>query len=93
MKNYTAMLIIRPTLSEDGYKAVVNEITKIFTDREGKVLEVNEWGMKDMAYEIEDFKKGYYVVLKVEANPDAVAEYNRVCNIREDIIRHIIVKD
>ncbi|HHZ12159.1 MAG TPA: 30S ribosomal protein S6 [Acholeplasmataceae bacterium] len=93
MKNYTAMFIIRPTLSEDGYKAVVNEITKIFTDREGKVLEVNEWGMKDMAYEIEDFKKGYYVVLKVEANPDAVAEYNRVCNIREDIIRHIIVKD
>ena len=46
-----------------------------------------------MAYEIEDFKKGYYVVMKVEANADTVAEYNRVCNIREDIIRHIIVKD
>ena len=93
MRQYTAMFIIRPTLTEEGFKAVIEEITKIFTNREGKVLGVNEWGMRDMAYEIEDFKKGYYVVMKVEANADTVAEYNRVCNIREDIIRHIIVKD
>ncbi|HEY8395850.1 MAG TPA: 30S ribosomal protein S6 [Bacilli bacterium] len=93
MNAYTAMFIIRPTLTEEGYKAVIADISKIFTDHNGKIVEVKEWGMKDMAYEIQDFKKGYYVVLKVETTPDAVAEYNRVCNIREDIIRYIIVKD
>lgn len=93
MTKYTAMFIIRPTLAEEGFKEVIADISKIFTDHESNVLEVKEWGMKDLAYEIEDFKKGYYVLLKVEANSDAVAEYNRVCNISEDIIRHIIVKD
>ena len=93
MKQYTGMYIIRPTLAEEGIKAVIADVEKVFTDRGGKILEVNEWGMKDLAYEIEDFKKGYYVKFLVEAGNDAVEEYDRVCNIKEDIIRHILVKE
>lgn len=93
MKQYTGMFIIRPTLTEDGYKAVVADIQKLFADNQSQVIEVKEWGMRDMAYEIEDFRKGYYVAFKVDATPEAVLEYDRVCNIREDIIRHILVKD
>lgn len=93
MKTYTGMYIIRPTLTEDGFKAVVSEMTNLFTEKGCKVLEVSEWGVKDLAYEINDFKKGYYVKFVVEANNEAVAEYDRICNIKEDIIRHILVKE
>ena len=93
MKTYTGMYIIRPTLTEDGFKAVVAEINDLFVEKGGKVLEVAEWGVKDLAYEINDFKKGYYVKFVVEANNEAVAEYDRICNIKEDIIRHILVRD
>ena len=93
MKQYTGMYIIRPTLTEDGFKAVVAEINNLFVEKGGKVLEVAEWGVKDLAYEINDFKKGYYVKFVVEANNEAVAEYDRICNIKEDIIRHILVRD
>lgn len=93
MKTYTGMYIIRPTLTEDGFKAVVAEINNLFVEKGGKVLEVAEWGVKDLAYEINDFKKGYYVKFVVEANNEAVAEYDRICNIKEDIIRHILVRD
>lgn len=93
MKTYTGMYIIRPTLTEDGFKAVVAEINDLFVAKGGKVLEVAEWGVKDLAYEINDFKKGYYVKFVVEANNEAVAEYDRICNIKEDIIRHILVRD
>ena len=93
MKQYTGMYIIRPTLAEEGFKAVIADIEKIFTERGGKILEVNEWGLKELAYEIEDFKKGYYVKFVVNANNEAVAEYDRICNIKEDIIRHILVKE
>jgi len=93
MKQYTGMYIIRPTLAEEGFKAVIADIEKIFTERGGKILEVNEWGLKELAYEIEDFKKGYYVKFLVEASNEAVEEYDRVCNIKEDIIRHILVKE
>lgn len=93
MKQYTGMYIIRPTLEEEGIKAVISDIEKIFTDRGGKILEVNEWGLRELAYEIEDFKKGYYVKFLVEAGVDAVDEYDRICNIKEDIIRHILVRE
>lgn len=93
MKQYTGMYIIRPTLAEEGIKAVIADVEKIFTERGGKILEVNEWGMKELAYEIEDFKKGYYVKFLVEASNESVEEYDRVCNIKEDIIRHILVKE
>ncbi|MDD3999445.1 MAG: 30S ribosomal protein S6 [Bacilli bacterium] len=93
MKQYTGMFIVIPNLTEEGYQAVIADITKIFVDNSSQVMEVKEWGMKDMAYEINDLRKGYYVVFTVDATPEAIAEYNRVCNIREDILRHIIVKD
>ena len=50
-------------------------------------------GLKDLAYEINDFAKGYYVKFVVNANNEAVAEYDRICNIKEAVIRHILVKE
>lgn len=93
MRQYTGMYIIRPTLDEEATKAVIADIEKVFTDRGGKILEVNEWGIRELAYEIEDFNKGYFVKFLVEAGNDAVEEYDRICNIKEDIIRHILVKE
>lgn len=93
MNKYLAMYIIKPDLTEDNFKSTIADINKIFTDHASEVLEVKEWGLKDMAYEIQDFRKGYYVLVTVNATPEAVAEYNRIANIREDIIRHIIIKD
>ena len=93
MKTYTCMYIIRPTLTEEGYQKVIADINAIFTDNGGSILEVNEWGIRDMAYEINDFRKGYYVKFVVNATKEAVAEYDRICNIKEDIIRHILVKE
>ena len=93
MKQYTGMYIIRPTLTDEGYQAVIADINALFEAKGGKVLEVNEWGIRELAYEIDDFTKGYYVKFLVEAGIDAVDEYDRICNIKEDIIRHILVKE
>lgn len=93
MKLYTGMLIIQPNLADEAYAAVIKDYEKLFTDFNSNVTEVKKWGLKDLAYEINDLRKGYYVVFKVEATTEAVAEYDRVSNIREDVIRHILVKE
>jgi len=54
---------------------------------------VNEWGMRDLAYEIQKHRKGYYVVLDVVANDEARNEFDRVVRISEDVIRYLILKD
>ena len=93
MTKYEIMYIIRPTALEDTRKALIEELNTIFTSRGSEIVNVNEWGMKDLAYEIQKQKKGYYVVLDVLANDDARNEFDRIVKIREDVIRYMILKD
>ena len=93
MKKYLGMYIIRPDFTEDQVNSTIEELNKIFTDNGGEILEVDKWGLRDLAYEIKDFSKGFYVKFFVNANNEAVAEFDRICNIKEEVIRHILVKD
>jgi small subunit ribosomal protein S6 len=93
MRKYEIMYIIRPTVLEDNRKALIEELNLIFTSRGAEVLNVKEWGTRDLAYEIQKHKKGYYVVLDVKSNDDARIEFDRIVRINEDVIRHIIIRD
>ncbi len=93
MRNYEIMFIVRPTLSEDEIKKVSNNFAKVIKDNGGKVTETKEMGQRELAYEIKDFKSGYYFVFQVEANDDkAVKEFDRLALINGDIVRHLITK-
>lgn len=93
MRNYEIMFIVRPTLSEDEIKKVSDNFAKVIKDNGGKVTETKEMGQRELAYEIKDFKSGYYFVFKVEANDDkAVKEFDRLALISGDIVRHLITK-
>ncbi|NLK12850.1 MAG: 30S ribosomal protein S6 [Candidatus Phytoplasma sp.] len=93
MKKYEVMYIVRPTLDEEQVKKIVSDINNVFTSNGANIVELKELGLKDLAYEIQKHRKGYYVWLLVEANNDAVSEFNRVVGITEDIIRFIVVKE
>lgn len=93
MKKYEIMYIIRPTIESEVVKEIVNDINEIFVRYNGQVLELKELGLKDLAYEIDHLRKGYYVWLLVEASPEAIAEFNRVIRIKEEVIRFIVVKE
>ena len=93
MRNYEIMFIVRPTLSEDEIKKVSNNFAKVIKDNGGKVTETKEMGQRELAYEIKDFKSGYYFVFEVEANDDkAIKEFDRLALISSDIVRHLITK-
>ena len=93
MRHYEIMFIVRPTLSEDDVKKVVKEFSKIITDNGSKVTDEQSMGQKELAYEIKDFKSGYYYVFQVESKDDkAIKEFDRLALINKDIIRHLITK-
>jgi len=91
MRRYEIMYIIRPNLEDGVRNALIQELNKILNDFGSTDLKVTEWGLKDLAYEIDDFKKGYYVLYDVVASVEAVNELDRIMKIRENIIRHIII--
>ena len=70
MRHYEIMFIVRPTLGEDEVKKVVKSFSKIITDNGSKVTDEQSMGQKELAYEIKDFKSGYYFVFEVESKDD-----------------------
>ena len=93
MKNYEIMFIVRPTLGEDDVKKVVKGFADIIKKNGGKVTKEENMGQREFAYEIKDFKSGYYFVFEVEAKDDkAIKEFDRLALINNDIVRHLITK-
>jgi small subunit ribosomal protein S6 len=86
------MYIIRPNIEEEGKKALVERFNEILTSNGAEIIESKEWGKRRLAYEIEDFREGFYQIVKVNADSKAIDEYTRLANINEDIIRHIAVR-
>lgn len=93
MKNYEIMFIVRPTLGEDDVKKVIKDFSEIITKNGGKITKEENMGQREFAYEIKDFKSGYYYVFEIEAKDDkAIKEFDRLALINNDIVRHLITK-
>ncbi|EMT45722.1 MULTISPECIES: 30S ribosomal protein S6 [Anoxybacillus] len=93
MRKYEIMYIIRPNMEDEARKALVERFNNVLTENGAEITNVKEWGKRRLAYEIEKFRDGYYMILNVVAKPAAVQEFDRLARISEDIIRHIVVKE
>ncbi|MGG3925445.1 30S ribosomal protein S6 [Metabacillus fastidiosus] len=92
MKQYEIMYIIRPNIEDEAKTAVTERFNGILSDNGAEVAETKEWGKRRLAYEINDFRDGYYMLLQVNSEAAAVQEFDRLAKISEDIIRHIVIK-
>ncbi|MCI8270796.1 MAG: 30S ribosomal protein S6 [Erysipelotrichaceae bacterium] len=92
MKKYEIMYIVNASLEDAARQQVMDGLHKIITDHEGTIDKVDEWGVKEFAYEINHMTKGYYVVINVTANNEGIAEFDRLANINNSIVRYLIIK-
>lgn len=91
---YEILFIVRPDLEENAIKDVFKKFETILVDNGAKVLSSKELGQKELAYEINGHKTGYYFLINLEANDaKAINEFDRLALISEDVIRHLIVKE
>ncbi len=85
------MYIINAGVEDDKRAALIESLNGIITREGGKVVNVNEWGMRDFAYRIDDMTKGYYVVVNFEADNAGVKEFDRLMRINPNVVRFLIV--
>ncbi|MBB6454439.1 small subunit ribosomal protein S6 [Salirhabdus euzebyi] len=94
MNKYEIMYIIRPDVDEETQKAVVERFTTLLTDNGAEVEKVNEMGKRRLAYEINDYRDGYYVLVNFATNDvAAVNEFDRQAKFSDDIIRHMAIRE
>lgn len=88
--NYEAMLVINPALGEEAIAKTVEKF-KSLIEENGTLAEVDEWGTRRLAYEINHINEGYYVLYSFNSVPSLPAEVERVANITEGVIRSLVV--
>ena len=89
---YESMFIVDVTGGEDAVKASVEKFVGLINDNSETVYEVNEWGKRRLAYPINDKPEGYYVVVTFKADPEFPAEFERLANIDENILRSMVIR-
>lgn len=93
MTKYEIMYIIRPDMEDDAQTALMERFHKILTDNGAEITKIDEKGKKRLAYEIKDYRDGYYVVVKFSSDETAVNEFDRLAKFSDDIIRHMAIRE
>lgn len=89
--NYETIMIINSNLEEATIKATVEKFESLI-NANGKVESTEEWGKKKLAYPIKKQAEGYYVLVNFTSNPEFIDELDRIYNITDEVIKHIVVK-
>lgn len=91
MKAYELLFFVAPTIDDETRLAVMKRIEATIAEGEGKVDNVEDWGKRKLAFEIEGLTEGDYTLIDFHADPANIAELDRVLRITGSVIRHKIV--
>ncbi|MFB4168773.1 30S ribosomal protein S6 [Virgibacillus sp. JSM 102003] len=93
MRKYEIMYIIRPDIEDEAQTALVERFNKVLTDNGAEIEKVDEKGKKRLAYEINDYRDGYYVLINFSSDVNAINEFDRLAKFSDDIIRHMVIRE
>lgn len=93
MRDYELLYIIKPEVAEDAIDGIVEKFNEVLVKEGATVAEVDKWGKRKLAYEIDKkYREGYYVLVKFNGPSAAVDECDRLMKIDDAILRQLITK-
>lgn len=90
VNKYEALYIVAPELSTEDVQKIADRFKEVVEKQGGTVESAGLWEKRKLAYEIEDFKEGNYILMHFESNSDVPAELSRQMRNSDDVIRHRI---
>ena len=92
MNKYELVLVVNAKIEDDARAAVVEKAKAYVTRFGGTVTEVEDWGKKRLAYEIQHMKEGFYYFIQFEAEATCPAELEKRVRIMENVLRYLVVR-
>lgn len=91
MREYETTFVFQPEISEEGRQAVFERLDAVLEKNGGTRLLYDDWGKRRLAYEIEKFQKGHYVMLSYLDGGVSVPELERTLRLDESILRFLTI--
>lgn len=90
MNNYEMIVILKTGL-EDAKKAETLQRLYDVIEQDGKLGEIDDWGVRKLAYKINHMSEGNYVLINFESDPSVIKELERRAQIMDSIIKYLVV--
>jgi small subunit ribosomal protein S6 len=92
MKAYELLFFVNPAIEDETRAAVHARIEETIASQGGVVDSTEEWGKRKLAFEVEKLSEGDYSLVEFHAQPQSIAELDRVLRISDNVVRHIIAR-
>jgi small subunit ribosomal protein S6 len=92
VRNYELVFIVHPEVDDEGLTAAIETVKGLVERNEGQVTQVNQWGLRRLAYPIQNQWEGQYVLMNINMPPGGIAELERSLGLAEQVIRHLVVR-
>ncbi len=93
MPKYELVFIVRPDVASNHAEQLAEKFTAVAKEKKAKIIKVEQWGLRTLAYRINKHRKGYYVMLGLETDGSVIAELERQMRISDDVIRFLTIRD
>ena len=87
MRLYESVFIARQDVSTTQVETLTKDFSAIIENGGGKIHKHEYWGLRTLAYRVKKNRKGHYVMLNLETDPETLAEYERIMGLNEDVLR------
>jgi len=92
MKAYELLFFISPSLDEDTRAATMKRVENAIAEGKGTIDNIDEWGKRKLAYEINGLSEGDYILIDFHTDPASIAELDRILRITDAVVRHMIAR-
>jgi small subunit ribosomal protein S6 len=91
LREYEIVFVVRPDIAEDKVVTIIDKVGHIITGKGGTISDTERWGKRKLAYPINHFGEGYYVLSRFKCEPAASKEIAANLQITEELLRFLVV--
>ncbi len=92
MNKFEVVLIFNPELATNSLKKEIEDFKSKINTQSAKIINEEDWGLRDLSYNINKFKKAFYCFLQIEAPGKIIKELNKDLNQSENLLRYLFIK-
>tara|TARA_B100000989_G_scaffold239529_1_gene186399 strand:+ start:76 stop:402 length:327 start_codon:yes stop_codon:yes gene_type:complete len=92
MNKFEAVLILNPDLATNTLNDEINEFKSKLNTHSAKIINEENWGLRDLSYSINKYKKAFYRFFQLETTGSIVKEISKELNQSENLLRYIFIK-
>ncbi|MBF0543245.1 MAG: 30S ribosomal protein S6 [Candidatus Riflebacteria bacterium] len=89
VRPYETLFFTEPNITEEGIETLVSKVEGAITRYGGEVEKVNRWGKRNLAYTVEKYNEGFYVLVDFKASPEVLKELERFYLINQNVLRFL----